>query len=59
VNIHQVPELGPPDVFEKSGALGACKALAHIPVAKVDQMGDADAINFGPPTSFGSMCAQI
>jgi NAD(P)H dehydrogenase (quinone) len=59
VSVHQVPELVPPDVLEESGASGARKTFAHIPMAKVDQMGDADAIIFGTPTRFGNMCAQM
>jgi NAD(P)H dehydrogenase (quinone) len=59
VSVHQVPELVPPDVLEKSGASGARKTFAQIPMAKVDQMGDADAIIFGTPTRFGNMCAQM
>ncbi|MEK6745047.1 MAG: NAD(P)H:quinone oxidoreductase [Nitrospirota bacterium] len=57
--LFQVPELAPPDVLEKSGAAAARKAFAHVPFAKVDQMGEADAVIFGTPTRFGNMCAQM
>jgi NAD(P)H dehydrogenase (quinone) len=59
VSMFQVPELAPADVLEKSGAAAARKAFAHIPVAKVEQLGEADAIIFGTPTRYGNMCAQM
>jgi len=59
VSLYQVPELVPPAVLEQSGAAAARKAFAHIPAAKVDRMGEADAVIFGTPTRFGNMCAQM
>src|SRR5436853_7211656 len=59
VALYQVPELVPPDVLERSGAAAARKAFAHVPVAKPDQLADADALIFGTPTRFGNMCAQM
>jgi NAD(P)H dehydrogenase (quinone) len=59
VSLFQVPELVPQEVLEKSGAAAGRKAFAHIPVAKVDQMSEADAVIFGTPTRFGNMCAQM
>lgn len=59
VSLYQVSELVPPDVLEKSGASKAKEAFAHIPLAKVDQLVEADAIIFGVPTRFGNMCAQM
>ena len=59
VTIYQVPELVPEAALEKSGALAARKAFAHIPVAKPDDLAKADAIIFGTPTRFGNMCAQM
>jgi NAD(P)H dehydrogenase (quinone) len=59
VSMFQVPELVPADALEESGAAAAKKAFAHIPMAKVDQMGEADAVIFGTPTRFGNMCAQM
>ena len=58
VSLFQVPELVPQDVLDQSGA-AARKAFAHIPVAKVDRMEEADAVIFGTPTRFGNMCAQM
>jgi NAD(P)H:quinone oxidoreductase type IV len=59
VSIYQVAELVPEEALERTGALAARKAFAHIPVAVPNQMGDADAIIFGTPTRFGNMCAQM
>lgn len=59
VTLLQVPELVPDGVLEKSGAKAARQAFAHIPVAKVEQLADADAVIFGTPTRFGNMAAQM
>ncbi|HEX9181162.1 MAG TPA: NAD(P)H:quinone oxidoreductase [Burkholderiales bacterium] len=59
VSLYQVPELVPEDVLEKSGAKAARAAFARVPVAKPDQLAEADAIIFGTPTRFGNMCAQM
>ncbi len=59
VSLYQVPELVPDEILEKSGAKAARAAFAHVPVARPDQLADADAIIFGTPTRFGNMCAQM
>jgi NAD(P)H dehydrogenase (quinone) len=59
VGLFQVPELVPEAVPEKSGAKAARQAFAHVPVARVDQLTEADAILFGTPTRFGNMCTQM
>lgn len=59
VTLLQVPELIPADALEKSGAAAARKAFAHVPVASVEQLPEADAIIFGTPTRFGNMAAQM
>ena len=59
VELLQVPELMPEDVLERSGAKQARAAFAHIPVAKPDDLADADAVILGTPTRFGNMCAQM
>lgn len=59
VGLLQVPELIPDEVLAKSGAKKAREAFAHIPVARVNDLVDADAIIFGTPTRFGNMCAQM
>lgn len=55
----QVPELVPDEVLEKSGAKAARAAFAHVPVATVAHLADADAIIFGTGTRFGNMTAQM
>ncbi|HSD61913.1 MAG TPA: NAD(P)H:quinone oxidoreductase [Burkholderiales bacterium] len=59
VSLFQVPELVPEDVLEKSGANAARAAFGRVPVARPDQLAEADAIIFGTPTRFGNMCAQM
>jgi NAD(P)H:quinone oxidoreductase type IV len=59
VAICQVPELVPQNILEKIGAAKAREVFAHIPVASIEQLSEADAIIFGTPTRFGNMCAQM
>ncbi len=59
VGLYQVPELIPQEVLERMGADKARAAFAHIPIATVDQLPEADALIFGTPTRFGNMCAQM
>ena len=59
VTLLQVPELVPDEILEKSGAKAARRAFAHVPLARVEQLPDADAIIFGTPTRFGNMAAQM
>ncbi len=59
VGVFQVPELVPEAALEKSGARAARQAFAHVPLTRVDQLPEADAILFGTPTRFGNMCAQM
>jgi NAD(P)H dehydrogenase (quinone) len=59
VTLLQVPELVPDEILEKSGAKAAGKAFAQVPLARVEQLPDADAIIFGTPTRFGNMAAQM
>lgn len=59
VALYQVPELVPEEVLERSGAKAARAAFAHVPVARVEQLAEADAIIFGTPTRFGNMAAQM
>lgn len=59
VTLLQVPELVPDAALEKSGAKAARQAFAQIPLARVDQLAEADAIIFGTPTRFGNVCAQM
>lgn len=59
VQLLQVAELVPDAALERTGAKAARQAFAHVPVARVDQLAEADAILFGTPTRFGNMCAQM
>ena len=59
VTLYQVPELAPDEALEKSGAKAARAAFAKIPVARPEQLAEADAIIFGTPTRFGNMAAQM
>lgn len=59
VELLQVAELVPDEVLEKSGAKQARQAFAQIPIAKPEDLVDADAIIFGIPARFGNMCAQM
>lgn len=59
VEIKRVPETLPEEVLVKMGALDAQKAMAHIPLAQIEDLASADAIIFGTPTRFGNMCGQM
>ena len=59
VELLQVPETIPDDVLEKFGATAARAAFAHVPVATVDRLADADGTIFGTPTRFGNMAGQM
>ena len=59
VSIYQVPELVTDDVLERVGAKAAREVFSDIPIAKPEQLAEADAIIFGTPTRFGNMCAQM
>lgn len=59
VDIYQVAELMPEATLERMGAKAARQAFAHVPLATVAQLPEADAIIFGTPTRFGNMCAQM
>ncbi len=55
----RVPETLPDEVLSAMGAVDAQKSMADIPIAKVEELVDADAIIFGTPTRFGNMCGQM
>lgn len=59
VEILQIPELIPQEKLRESGAMAAREKFAHVPVAEVRSLPDADGIIFGTPTRFGNMCAQM
>ncbi len=57
--LRRVPETLPPEVLKMMGAEEAQQALAHVPVARVEDLADADAVIFGTPTRFGNMTGQM
>lgn len=57
--IKRVPETLTDEVLGMMGALEAQKGMAHIPVATVNDLEEADAVIFGTPTRFGNMCGQM
>ncbi|HHY81356.1 MAG TPA: NAD(P)H:quinone oxidoreductase [Clostridiales bacterium] len=59
VDIKQVPETLPQELRDKLGITEAQKEFAHIPVAKVEDLADYDAIIFGTPTRYGMMASQM
>lgn len=59
VKIFQVQETLSNEILTKMGALETKKKFAHVPVATVDNLAEADAIIFGTPTRFGMMTAQM
>ncbi|MHB8122276.1 MAG: NAD(P)H:quinone oxidoreductase [Desulfuromonadaceae bacterium] len=59
VSIKRVAETLPDEVLGMMGALEAQKKMAHIPLATVDDLAEADAVIFGTPTRFGNMCGQM
>ena len=59
VRLLQVPELMPQDALERSGAAQARQAFSDVPVARPEDMREADGILFGTPTRYGNMCAQM
>src|SRR3989338_6562425 len=59
LKIYQVAETLPADIVAKMGATEAKKKFAHIAVATVDNLAEADAVIFGTPTRYGMMSAQM
>lgn len=57
--VKRVPETLPSEVLEMMGALDAQKGMAHVPIATVNDLAEADAVVFGTPTRFGNMCGQM
>lgn len=58
--IKTVPELIPEAVVQANDAIRAAKDLQKsVPLARVEDLAEADAIIVGTPTRFGNMCAQM
>ena len=59
VKLAQVAEVIPDEILERTGAKAARAQFAHIPLATLDDLVNADAVIFGTPTRFGNMCGQM
>ncbi len=59
VGLFQVEETLTDEMLLQTGAAEVRTQFAHIPVATVDHLVQADAIIFGTPTRFGNMCSQM
>ena len=57
--VKRVPETLTSEILGMMGALEAQQGMAHVPVATVNDLAEADAIVFGTPTRFGNMCGQM
>lgn len=55
VDLRRVPELVPESVARAAHY----KTEQHAPLARPEQLADYDAIDFGTPTRFGNMAAQM
>ncbi len=60
VDIKRVPELIPKDIIESNAGLRhGAEIQRDIPIAKVDELAEYDAIIFGSPTRYGVMSSQM
>ncbi len=57
--LKRVPETLPEEVLKKMGAYEIQQSLKDVPIARADDLAEADAIIFGTPTRFGNMCGQM
>lgn len=59
VELLQVPESMSEEALKRTGADETRAGFAHVPVADVNHLAEADAIVFGTPTRFGNMAGQM
>lgn len=59
VTLMRVPETLPQELLEKIGASEPQKAFADIPVVKVKDLVEYDALIFGAPTRYGMIASQM
>ena len=59
VDLFQVAETLNTEVLSKMGAIEAKKAFQSVPVVKISELENYDALIFGTPTRFGNMSAQM
>lgn len=59
VELLQVQESMSEEALKRTGADKTRAGFAHVPVADVNHLAEADAIVFGTPTRFGNMAGQM
>ena len=59
VELFQVKETLPDEVLVKMKAVEAKKTWAHVPIADVNRLPEADALIFGIPTRYGLVVSQM
>jgi NAD(P)H dehydrogenase (quinone) len=57
--LRKVPETLSEEVLQKTGSLDFQRSIADIPVCSLSDLESADAVLFGAPTRFGSVCSQM
>jgi NAD(P)H dehydrogenase (quinone) len=58
--LRTVPELIPPEVFEKNPKLKQSHELQkNVPILKLAELEQIDGLILGSPTRFGNMCSQL
>ncbi len=57
--LRRVPETLSEDVLARMGAREIQKTFAPVPLCRIEELAEADAIIFGTPTRFGNMCGQM
>ncbi len=59
VRLTQVAETLPQEILERMGAVETKQTFAHVPVAKTEELAEADAVILGTPTRYGAATAQM
>ncbi len=59
IEMKRIPETLSWEEIERKGADSFQKSFFNIPLCSIDDLRSADAIFFGAPAYFGSMCAQM
>jgi NAD(P)H dehydrogenase (quinone) len=59
VKLLRVPETLPKEIQEKAGLIRGRRAFAHVPIARPEDLAEADAVIFGVPTRYGNMSGQM
>jgi NAD(P)H dehydrogenase (quinone) len=57
--LRRIPETLSPEILKAMGAIDAQKTFEQVPVCRVEELAEADAMIFGTPTRFGNMCGQM